>query len=365
MPDCILAPPFLARSRIAYKVGSWLEFPSCLATPFNRNIAMSILGLDIAKDKFDCVLLHREQQHRRTFRNSLAGWKDLDRWLKRLEVKELHGCMEATGRYWEGVAFHLHERGYRVSVVNPRRIKCYAQSRLSRNKNDSVDALMVGLFCKEQNPEVWTPPSAAQRRLQDLTRLLSARKDQIQQEKNRLAGSSDNPVVLKEIKLLIKNLQAAIARLEAEIRSAVQDDAELTRNAALLCTIPGVSHRTAAVVLAELSEIDRFDKASQVAAYAGLSPAQNQSGSSVRGRSRLCKTGNSRLRRALYLPAIVAWRRNPRLKARAERLIAAGKTKMCVVGALMHHLLRLAYGVLKSQKPFDPMYQPRSLTPAA
>jgi transposase len=121
-----------------------------------------------------------------------------------------------------------------------------------------------------------------------------------------------------------------------------------------------VSGRTAAVVLAELPEPKNFKNASQAAAYAGLTPAQNQSGSSIRGKTRLCKTGNRHLRQALYFPAIVASLHNPLLKTRAERLRAAGKNKMCVIGAVMHHLLRQVFAILKHQQPFNPNLHARS-----
>lgn len=323
-----------------------------------KDIAMtlSILGIDIAKDKFDCVLLRESEQHRQTFTNTKAGWLRLDRWLAKSGATDLHACMEATGRLWQGLAGHLHQAGHRVSVVNPVRIKRYSQSRLSRNKNDAVDSALIALFCREQNPPLWNPPSAGQAQLQELTRLASVRKQQLQQEKNRLKSGTQNAFVLNEIRQSIKNLRAAIKRLEIEIQSVLATDPELAGQSELLCTIPGISHCTAAVILAELPAPRHFTSASQVAAYAGLTPAHRQSGSSLRGKTRLCKTGNSRLRQALYFPAIVASRRNPCLKARAERLRATSKTKMCVIGAIMHHLLRLAYGVLKHQKPFDPAF---------
>ena len=354
MPDCILAPSLLGREAVFF---TRLALGSNSQLSGNANhIAMTTptLGLDIAKDKFDCLLLLNEEQHRRAFRNSLAGWKELIGWLRRLGASQVHACLEATGRLWQGVALHLQQSGHKVSVVNPLRIKRYAQSRLSRNKNDSIDALLIALFCREQNPPLWNPPSPAQRRLQDLTRLLLARKGQLQQERNRLKSGVENGVVRREIRTMIKNLNSAIRRLEAEIRAALSEDAQLKKNAELLCTIPGVSERTAAVILGELPDPKHFDNAAQAAAYAGLTPAQNQSGSSLRGKTRLCKTGNRRLRLALYFPAIVASLRNPLLKARAVRLRAAGKSKMCVIGAIMHHLLRQAFAILKSQNPFDP-----------
>ena len=317
----------------------------------------SILGVDIAKDKFDCVLLSNNASHANAFNNTASGWKQLQAWLRKLGAKQVHVCLEATGRLWEGVAAYLHERGHTVSVVNPARIKHFARSLLSRNKNDQVDAQLIARFCQQQTPDAWTPPSPAQRVLQDLTRLISSRKLQLVQEKNRLKSGVKTPFVIRDIKATIKNLQASIRSLEAEIRKVIASDAELAAQAKLLCTIKSISVRTASVILAELPDVTRFERASQVAAYAGVSPAHKQSGTSLQGRTRLCKTGNRRLRLALYFPAIVACKCNPILKARAQRLLATGKSKMCVIGAIMHHLLRMAYGVLKHQKPFDPKWR--------
>jgi transposase len=233
---------------------------------------------------------------------------------------------------------------------------------MARNKNDEVDALLIALFCREQKPPLWKAPSAERRQLQDLSRLLSSRKQQLQQEKNRLKSGVQTKPVVREIKALIKHLEQAVRRVELEIKSLLEQTTELKEKTALLKSIPGISDRTAAVILAELPEVEHFDRAAQVAAYAGLSPAQRQSGSSLRGKTRLCKTGNWRLRQALYFPAVVAVGCNPLLKTRAERLRASGKTEMCVLGAIMHHLLRLAYGVLKHKQPFNPQFavQPAS-----
>src|SRR5690606_1675278 len=130
MPDCILAPPFAARSRIPDKNGFRLEFP-IVWQPSLKSIAMTsaILGVDIAKDKFDCVLLIEGKQHRQTFTNTAAGWKKLSHWLEKNGAKTVHACMEATGRLWHGLAQHLIGAQHRVSVVNPLRIKRYAHSR--------------------------------------------------------------------------------------------------------------------------------------------------------------------------------------------------------------------------------------------
>ena len=107
-------------------------------------------------------------------------------------------------------------------------------------------------------------------------------------------------------------------------------------------------------MLAESEQARTCVSARQLAAYAGLTPRERASGTCVRQQARLAKTGNSRLRRALYLPAIVAMRHNPAVRAFAERLRARGKPPMVVVGAAMRKLVHLIYGVLKSGKPFDP-----------
>ncbi|MEG4271724.1 MULTISPECIES: transposase [unclassified Microcoleus] len=123
-----------------------------------------------------------------------------------------------------------------------------------------------------------------------------------------------------------------------------------------MTSIPGIGDLTASVLLAEIGEVSDYNKARQLAAYAGLTPSERTSGTSVKGKTRLSCTGNVRLRKALYMPAVVAMPRNPLLKAMSERLLSWGKVKMQVIGELMRKLVHLAFGILKSQKPFDPNY---------
>ncbi|MGB8625971.1 MAG: transposase [Candidatus Cybelea sp.] len=117
-----------------------------------------------------------------------------------------------------------------------------------------------------------------------------------------------------------------------------------------------IGETTAGTLLAEIPNIDHFESAKAVAAFAGLSPRDRRSGTSIHGRPRLCRTGNSRLRKALYMPAIVARRFNPTLRIFAERLLSAGKHKQLVIGAVMRKLLALAYGILRSGVAFDANY---------
>ena len=113
---------------------------------------------------------------------------------------------------------------------------------------------------------------------------------------------------------------------------------------------------SAAKFLAEVPDVSRFDSASQLAAFTGLTPRNHHSGSSVHRRSRLVKTGSVRLRTALFMPALAAMRSNPIIQALVKRLEARGKSRMTIVGAVMRKLVHLAYGVLKHRRPFDPNY---------
>jgi transposase len=155
---------------------------------------------------------------------------------------------------------------------------------------------------------------------------------------------------------VIATLDEQIAKVEREIRKHFDDYPDLKRKRDLLTSIPGIGETTAGSLLSEIPHLDRFESAKAVAAYAGPSPRHRLSGTSIHGRPRMCKIGNSRIRKALYTPAIVALRFNPILKAFADRLMAAGKHKCLIIGAVMRKLLVLAYGILRSGKRFDANY---------
>lgn len=309
------------------------------------------LGLDIAKLKFDCALIVGQRLTKQSFPNSSVGFNQLLHWLAKQSAADCHAALEATGRYGEALAGFLFQRGFRVSVVNPARIRFFAQSLLTRNKTDALDAEIIARFCQQQQPRAWTPPAAAQSQLQALTRLLVDLQTQRQDNQNRLE-SATLPAVIRCLKLLDRQLAKHIASVQQQIQQHIQTDAQLDQQNQLLQTIPGVGPATAATVLAELPP--QLATARQAAAYAGVTPRQKLSGSSVRGRTGLSKTGNGRLRKALYFPAITALKHNPIIRALAQRLLAKGKSKMCVVAAAMRKLLHLIFGVLKHQQPFNP-----------
>jgi transposase len=322
------------------------------------NTTPAPLGLDVAKATFDAALLQDGRTHHRQFPNTATGFTALHRWLGALATQPIHACLEATGCYGEALALFLHQQGVRVSVVNPARIKAFAQSELLRTKTDRVDAALIARFCTAHQPLHWTPPPPERRQLQALVRRLESLKAMRQQERNRLDLEAADSLLRASLTEHLAHLDQQIATLHQHVRAHVQAHPTLCHQAQLLESIPGIGETTAHKLLAEVPLLGQYRSARQAAAYAGLSPRQRQSGSSVRGKTRLSKVGNAAVRRALYLPAVVALRANPLLRVFAQRLLAAGKPKMAVVGALMRKLLHQAHGVLKHNRPFDPHYVP-------
>jgi transposase len=315
------------------------------------------LGLDIAKRKFDAALLHQPGRcAHHQFPNNQDGFAQLALWLQRHATGPLYACMEATGTYGDAVALFLHQQGHRVSVVNPARIKAFGQSELSRTKTDKADAALIARFAQSAMAKLrtWAPLPPEHRQLQALVRRLEAVQRMRQQERNRLDLESTDSLVAESLRQHLAYLDDHIRQLQQQLRAHVRAHRCLQKNSELLQSIPGIGQTTAFAVLAEIPDLAQWPSARQAAAYAGLTPRHRESGSSVRGRPRLSKIGNPRLRRALYLPAVVAMRANPILRAFASRLLAAGKPKMAVVGAVMRKLLHQAYGVLKHATPFNP-----------
>lgn len=315
------------------------------------------LGIDISKSKFDVALLLDDSRlHHRVFLNSAAGFQHLSTWLSKRKVNRVHACMEATGTYSEALALYLLKAGHIVSVLNPAIIKAFAKTEMSRTKTDKTDASLIARYCQKHQPPAWAPPPPEISELQALLRRLEALTEMRQQESNRLDAGINAGSVIKSVTDHIAYLDEQITHTQSLIRDHIDQNPSLKQQRDLLSTIPGIGDLTAAKLLAEIVDINHYQSARQVAAFAGLVPKHNQSGSSVRGRPKLCKVGTARLRKALYFPAIVATQHNPVIKAFSERLRGRGKCPMQIIGAAMRKLIHLAYGVLKSGKPFDPHY---------
>lgn len=311
------------------------------------------LGIDVGKHKLHVALLFPDKKPKpKAIANTAEGHQALLQWLRQQGAKQVHACLEATSTYGEAVAQVLHEAGHQVSIVNPARIGGFAKSELSRTKTDKVDAALIARFCAAIRPSLWSPPPDEVKQLQALVRRLEALKEMQQQESNRLETATTQ--VIPFIEEHLQYLKQDIQRTEQLIKDHFDRHPGLKQQRDLPTSIPGIAQTTASLLLSEIVSWQAFASAKQLAAYIGLTPQERTSGSSVRGRTQLSRTGSGRLRKALYMPAVVAKRHNPTIRAFCERLAGRGKTTMQIIGAAMRKLAHIVYGVLKSNCPFDP-----------
>jgi transposase len=246
-----------------------------------------------------------------------------------------------------------------VSLVNPAATKAYVGAQLSRTKTDKVDAELIARCCLTQKPQVWTPAPVEVRELEALVRRLDALIEMHTMELNRLSSGVTSTEVKESLESVISHLQQQIARTEKLTRQQINNHPGLRAERDLRFLIPGLGEAPVARLMSEIN-FHRHESAREVAACAGLVPGLRESGKSVRGRARLSNTGTPRIRRSRYFPAITAIRCNPVIKAWASGLRERGKREMQISGAVMRKLHHLAFGVLKSGKPYDPLPSPNA-----
>lgn len=314
----------------------------------------AILGIDIAKKKFDVALYVSGKYKHKTVANTQVGFQELSTWLAKNGIDKVHACMEATGILWEALATYLHDAGHLVSVVNPARIKAFGESELSRTKNDKADAKLIARFCEAMKPIPWQPDPLEIRTLQALGRRRDALIAMRTQELNR--DISTAPIVNSSVQSVIAFLDKEIEQITKLIKDHINNHPDLKQKRDLLKSITGVGDVAAEAVLSELGGFEKFEKVEQAVAYIGLSPREKSSGSSVKGKSQICKTGNVRLRKILFMPALVASQRNPAVKALYDRLKAKSKNGLIIACACMKKLVHIMFGVIKNNKPFNPDY---------
>jgi transposase len=318
---------------------------------------MYYLGVDVAKAKLDCMLLNSAtgKLKSKVVDNTAAGFKQLLQWLSKQQAPEPCVIMEPTGVYHEAAALALSDAGLKLALVNPAQLRMFAQGLGVKTKTDRADSAVLARYGATQNPLAWQPPSASVRRIKALLTRRDAVADDLQRERNRHEANelSASPEAVRDsITQSIAYLETELKRLQKMIDAHIDDDPDLRHKKELLETIPGVGPRVSAH-MATLLAGRTFERAEQLAAYLGLVPVEWQSGSSVRGRPRMSKAGPAYLRKLLYMPAVVAGRVNPHIKALKERLLAKGKSKMAAIGAAMRKLAHLCFGVVHSGKPYD------------
>ncbi len=249
------------------------------------------LGIDVSKDVLD---VYDYQGNWYQFKNDSSGFKEL-----LLITSDLTHCiMEATGYYHVRLAYFLTEKGVLVSVENPLKIKRFIQMNLSKVKTDKSDAKQLYNYGVSQAPSIWKGESKEQQECLQIVRLLSVYTKQSTQLKNKLHGESvlgtPSKLVVSSLKRQLKNIQKEMVKLEdlllENVKKSYQE--ELT----LLKSIPGIGGKTALMLLVFTDGFKRFTSAKELCSYAGITPVIRESGSSIKGRPRISKMGNPKLR---------------------------------------------------------------------
>lgn len=316
----------------------------------NKENAMNVIGLDISKDTIDVTLIKTNGQTDYTkIGNNTEGYEMLIDWIRSKRIRKTAISMEATGIYYEDAAEYL-STVYTIFVINPLKIKDYAKSQFSHTKTDKADSKLIAEYAKRHSDKLTPFRPSENPNLYKMINLLQQLKQQQNESRNRLHAAKDKFIRSTHeaiILLLAKKITQAAKRIDRMIKQ----QNSLKQHYQNLQTIPAIGKDTAAILLRHLTD-KTFSKANQFVSFAGLSPKIEQSGTSVHKKGRLSKYGHRQLKRALFMPALVAYRIKafPKL---INNLEAAKKPKMVIIVALMRKLAKIAFYIHKTQKPFD------------
>lgn len=311
---------------------------------------MNTIGLDISQKTIDATLKKSDgSAYHIKISNDSEGFQKLKAWIKTNRVRKTVIGMEATGIYYEAAADALSET-HTVYVINPLKIKNYAESQFSRTKTDKADSNLIAEYTKRHIDKLTAYRKSDNRYLQKLLSLKNQLKEQQKQIKNRL-HSSESETIKTIHEDLIQTYQEKIDQAQTAIEAEIDRQEDKNTHYRNLQTISGIGKETAAILYAQLTD-KNFQTANKFISYIGLSPQIQQSGTSVNKKGKLSRYGHRRLKSALYMPALVAYRTGafPQL---VRNLTNAGKHKMIIIVAIMRKLAKLAYFIVKTGKPYD------------
>lgn len=327
------------------------------------------LGVDVSKAKLDVCFLEMDGNRncrvkaQTVFGNTRAGWGAILNYIKKFRKPDLpfSVVMEATGVYYEGFAYFLKANDIDRSVVLPNKSKNYARSLNIKSKNDKIEAKTLAQMGLEQNLRLWHGMDANLLKIKRLLREREALMAHLTALKNQChateCGHQPDKKTLARFAALQKFINKQIKDIEAQVNLARKSDAELDAKVTKVCTIKGVAWLTALTVIAEANGFELIENKAQLVSYAGYDVIENQSGSTLKGKTKISKKGNSHIRKALYFPAMSAVSHDPKHKAIHERITEKNpKIKMIGYVAIQRKLLVLIYTLFKNNTEYDPNY---------
>ena len=313
---------------------------------------MTNVGIDIGKDSFDACFDKDNKRKYAQFRNSRAGMADFHKWMKQNGVQAAHLFMEATGRYGEDLARWAFDLGWQVTIMNPFRVRRFAESEGIYNKTDRVDSgciLDFSTSIQGKKLRLWKPRPASETELKEIIVELAGTEKMIGQVRNRSKSCIASGILLIHMQETIAFLKKKKEWLIKRALEVIKKDDKLFQDFKTLKKIKGVGDKTAIVLLARI-DFDAFSKGRQLVAYAGLAPKKFESGKSVRKKEVISRVGHADLRAAIYLPAVVAMTHNPDLAEYKRHLEQQGKPKKVIICAIMARLLRTAFAMIRESR---------------
>jgi transposase len=327
------------------------------------------IGIDISKASFVACICYSQENGSlrysevRTFKNQKPGFNQLFRWVRKQcdANHEIVFLMEATGVYYEPIAYHLNALKQRVHVVLPNTSKHYFLSLNIKTKTDKIDAKILSRFGVERSHKEWQPPSPKIIELRNLTRYYV----QLQEQKtalNNIKQSKENAhevqkFILQSNKKLIDQIDKQLKLCKYRVEALVNSDEQLKKKIGKVLTIKGLGLITVATVVAEALGFEQVKNVKQLVSYAGYDIVQRESGTSIKGKTKISKKGNRYIRNALYFPAMVSCRYNPDLKQTYLRIIQKKPSKMIGQVAIQRKLLILIYTLWKNNTEFITGYK--------
>ena len=324
---------------------------------------LAVLGVDVSKLTLDTCLLASGKTRHQSFANTPEGIAQLLAMLQRSGAGQALVAMEATGPYSLALAAAAFAAGHPVAVINPRRVLDYARACERRNKTDRVDAALIMRFASKEPLPLWRPLPEDQAVLRELVRRQSDLESHLHAEERRLEMAPQAAALRRSLQRSLTWLRAELVRLEKSIQTHLQAHHDLATDITSLQTLPGFGEKSARWAAAEIPR--HFANSRAASAWLRVIPQQWTSGTSVRKPSFIGR-GAPPLRSKLYFAALTAVRCNPHYQPFVQRLRDQGHSKMSIIFAVLHKLIRTAFAMLKNKTTYQPDHRvalPSSVPP--
>jgi transposase len=334
-----------------------------------KKVLKRVVGIDVDLNLLVCCFgeMYEDTQQviisHKTFANSKEGFVLLLAYISKMPSIEtrIRFVFEATGVYHENLAYFLAEQGLDLSIILPTKISNFARTLQTKTITDKTSSEAIMFFALGRNLENWVVPSPIYREFQQLTRerqqiiaFRSIAKNRLHAERS---GANANAGSIKRLEIQIKLFNDQEKEINKEINKKLKEHKTIKKSVELLCTIPGIGILTAVTILAETNGFNLIRNKKQLASYAGFDVKQKQSGTSVKGKEKISKQGNTILRAALHFPALTAKRHDERYNKIQEDIYNKTGIKMKGYVAIQRRLLEMCYTIYKTNVAYDPNYE--------